>query len=97
MIKILLNYKDMKKSVLVFGLVLSTMVIASPRIEMDTVKTNNEDLPILLEKLNTKTDFLKVKAVQIQLKHQPNPLERKISLLKELNPIIAKLERKLRK
>lgn len=87
----------MKKSVLVLGLVLSTMLNASPKVDADSLRVE-EDLPTMLQKIKSKSDRLRVDWIQIQLKQEKGKdLNKGIRLLKELSPIIHRMERNLEK
>lgn len=91
---ILIKNADMKKSVLIFGLLVSSLLSANT-LAKDSL--SNEALPLKIERSSFKTEMLKVKWVKIQFMDNNNQtIERKMRLLKELKPIISKIERELR-
>lgn len=86
----------MKKSVLVLGFLVSALLTATPAVEMDQINNDMDDLPIKMEKVAFKTDMLKAKFIKVQLK-QSDSLTKKIKFLKELKPIIVKMEKNIEK
>lgn len=86
----------MKKSVLVLGFLVSALLTATPAVEMDQINNDMDDLPIKMEKVVFKTDMLKAKFIKVQLK-QSDSLTKKIKFLKELKPIIVKMEKNIEK
>ena len=84
----------MKKSVLILGILCSSWLNANTMVK-DSL--SSDVFPIKIERSAFKTEMLKAKWVKIQLKDINNQtVERRIKLLKELKPIISKIERNLR-
>lgn len=84
----------MKKSVLILGILFSSFLNAGTSVK-DSIAYEN--MPIKIERSAFKTEMLKAKWVKIQLKDINNQtIEKRIKLLKELKPIISKIERDLR-
>lgn len=85
----------MKKVVILLVLVMSTMLNATNTLN-DSLRFD-EDLPAKREKIAFKADMMKVKMLQVQIKHSAGNLPESIKFLRELAPVISKIERKMRK
>lgn len=85
----------MKKSLLILGLVATTGLNASTHIN-DSIR--HIDLPINTEQITFKTEMVKAKFLSVQLKDiKHKNFEKSIKLLKELTPILSKMEKNIRK
>lgn len=85
----------MKKVVILLVLVMSTMLNATNTLN-DSLRFD-EDLPANREKIAFKADMMKVKMLQIQIKHSAGNLPESIKYLRELAPVISIIERKMKK
>lgn len=89
----------MKKSVIVwfFGLMFTSMLSAQPLVNIhENAISDDDDLPVKVEEVRFKTEKLKAQWVKIQLKNNHFGLEKSIKLLKELKPIVEKMEEQIK-
>lgn len=85
----------MKKVVILLVLVMSTMLNATNTLN-DSLRFD-EDLSAKREKIAFKADMMKVKMLQVQIKHSAGNLPESIKYLRELAPVISNIERKMKK